>query len=136
MRLSDVPSMGVVSLSLAAVAITFAPIAWWVRPAHAPPASATAAIIGLAVICTALAFVLFFALIDAIGPARATLITFVNPAVAVALGAIVLGEQITLATVGGFCLVVTGCWLAARPGTAVEPQLMSPFPEARTVPRT
>ena len=136
LRLSDVPSMGVVALSLAAVAITFAPIAWWVRPVHAPPASAWAAIIGLAVICTAIAFVLFFALIDNIGPARATLITFVNPAVAVALGAIVLGEQITLATMGGFCLVVTGCWLAARPRAAVETQLVPPSPAATTVPRT
>jgi drug/metabolite transporter (DMT)-like permease len=118
-RLSDVPSMGVVALSLTAVAITFAPIAWWVRPADAPPVNAWAAIIALAAICTALAFIVFFLLIDAVGPARATLITFVNPAVAVALGAIVLDEKITLATIGGFCLVVTGCWLATRPQAAV-----------------
>jgi drug/metabolite transporter (DMT)-like permease len=119
LRLSDVPSMGVVSLSLAAVALAFAPIAWLARPTEPPPASTWAAIIALAVICTALAFVLFFALIDDIGPARATLITFVNPAVAVVLGAIVLDEKITVATLAGFCLVVAGCWLATRPQAAV-----------------
>ena len=64
--------------------------------------------------CTGLAFVLFFALIAEIGPTRATLITFANPAIAVVLGALVLDERITLATIGGFVLVITGCWLATR----------------------
>jgi drug/metabolite transporter (DMT)-like permease len=118
-RLSDVPSMGVVAVALAAVAVVFAPLAWWTRPAHVPPLDACAAIVGLAVICTAIAFVLFFSLISDVGPARATLITFVNPAVAVILGAIVLDESITGATIGGFCLVVAGCWLATRPHAAV-----------------
>jgi threonine/homoserine efflux transporter RhtA len=51
-----------------------------------------------------------------VGPTRATLITFVNPAVAVVLGAIVLGERITLATLGGFVLVLGGCYLATSIG--------------------
>jgi len=118
-RLASVPSMGVVSVSLAAVAIVFAPLAWFTRPAQVPPLDAWAAVLGLAAICTALAFIVFFALIDDVGPARATLITFVNPAVAVVLGAVVLDEPITLATIGGFLLVVTGCWLATRPHEAV-----------------
>jgi drug/metabolite transporter (DMT)-like permease len=113
-RLADVPSIGVVSVSLAAVAIVVAPLAWLARPSHAPPASAWAAVFGLAAVCTGLAFVLFFALIAEIGPTRATLITFANPAIAVVLGAVVLDESITLATVGGFVLVITGCWLATR----------------------
>jgi drug/metabolite transporter (DMT)-like permease len=71
-------------------------------------------VFGLAAVCTGLAFVLFFALIAEIGPTRATLITFANPAIAVVLGALVLDESITLATVGGFVLVITGCWLATR----------------------
>ena len=74
------------------------------------------AMLGLAVVCTGIAFVVFFALIAEVGPARATLITFVNPAVAVVLGAVVLDESITAATIGGFVLVLTGCWLATRPG--------------------
>ena len=42
------------------------------------------------------------------------MITFANPAIAVVLGALVLDESITLATVSGFVLVITGCWLATR----------------------
>ncbi len=50
--------------------------------------------LALAVVCTALAFVLFFALIAATGPARATVITYVNPAVAVLCGVAFLGEDL------------------------------------------
>jgi drug/metabolite transporter (DMT)-like permease len=113
-RLADVPSIGVVAVSVAAVAIVVAPLAWLARPAHTPPASALSAVVALAAVCTGLAFVIFFELIAEIGPTRATLITFANPAVAVVLGAIVLDESITLATIGGFVLVITGCWLATR----------------------
>jgi drug/metabolite transporter (DMT)-like permease len=115
-RLRDVPTLGVVAVSLAAVAIAIAPPAWLARPADTPPAGAWWAILGLAVVCTGLAFVVFFALIEEIGPTRATLITFANPAVAVILGAIVLDEDITLATIGGFVLVLGGCVLATRAG--------------------
>ena len=114
--LAGVPSIGVVSVSLAAVANVVAPLA---RPTHAPPASAWSAVLGLAAVCTGLAFVVFFALIAEIGPTRATLITFANPAVAVVLGALVLDESITFATIGGFVLVITGCWLATRAHTPV-----------------
>lgn len=120
-RLSDVPSLGVISLSLAAVAIIYAPIAAWSWPAATPPADALFSVLGLALVCTALAFVVFFRLLDEIGPPRALLITFVNPVVAVALGALFLDEVITIATVGGTVLVLTGCWLATRPAPITAP---------------
>ncbi len=113
-RLSHVPDLGVVAVSLSAVAILYAPVAWFTRPDEAPPADAWGAVLALAFLCTALAFVVFFRLIAEVGPARATLITFINPAVAVIVGAIVLDEEITAVTVGGFALVLTGCWLATR----------------------
>jgi drug/metabolite transporter (DMT)-like permease len=118
-RLGDVSGLAVAAVSLAAVAILVAPLAWFARPAHIPPANTLWAVLGLAVVCTGIAFIVFFALIGEIGPARATLITFVNPAVAVVLGAVVLDEKITAATIGGFVLVLTGCFLATRPGTFV-----------------
>jgi len=65
-------------------------------------------------VCTALAFVLFFALIAGIGPARATVITYVNPAVAVLLGVVVLGESVTTGMIVGFPLILAGSFLAAR----------------------
>jgi drug/metabolite transporter (DMT)-like permease len=114
-RLDGVPGLGIAALAVASVAIEVAPLAWIDRPASAPPANTWWAIIGLAVLCTAIAFVTFFALIGEVGPTHATLITFANPAVAVVLGALVLGEHITLATVGGFVLVLSGCYLATRP---------------------
>ena len=120
-RLAAVPDIGVVAVSLAAVAIVYAPIAWVTRPADSPPIEAWAAIAALAVFCTAIAFVIFFRLLAAVGPARATLITFINPAVAVAIGAVVLDEQVTLATAGGFVLVISGCWFATRHGPEVIP---------------
>ncbi|HVJ95493.1 MAG TPA: EamA family transporter [Acidimicrobiia bacterium] len=120
-RLADVPSLGVVALSLCVAAVVVAPLAWLDRPDAVPPADALWSIVGLALICSALAFIVFFALIEAIGPDRATLITFVNPAVAVLLGAVFLDEAITAATVGGFVLVLAGCWLATRPAVNAEP---------------
>jgi drug/metabolite transporter (DMT)-like permease len=64
------------------------------------------------VICTAVAFLVFFALIAEVGPARATVITYVNPAVALLLGVIVLDESFTVATGVGFALILLGSVLA------------------------
>ena len=78
-------------------------------------ASTVLAVLGLSLICTGLAFIVFFRLIDEVGPARAGLITFANPVVAVALGTVFLDEALTIATGIGFMLVIAGCWLATRP---------------------
>ncbi len=114
-RLADVPSSGVIAVSLALVTVIYAPIAAVSLPSHMPRGTVILAVLGLAFICTGLAFVVFFRLIDEAGPARAGLITFVNPVVAVALGAVFLDELITVATIIGFVLVLAGCWLATRP---------------------
>ena len=121
-RLADVPDLGVVALSLSAVALVYAPIALATWPDEAPPARAWLAVVALGVLCTAIAFVVFFRLIAAVGPTRSTLITFVNPAVAVAVGAIFLDEEITATTLAGFALVLAGCWLATRHGPEVVPE--------------
>jgi drug/metabolite transporter (DMT)-like permease len=76
-------------------------------------------VIGLAVLCTALAFILFLALIAEVGPVRATVITYVNPAVAAILGVSILGEKITAGMGVGFVLVLTGCFLATGRNRAV-----------------
>jgi drug/metabolite transporter (DMT)-like permease len=69
----------------------------------------------LAIVCTAAAFVLFLLLITEIGPGRATAITYVNPVVAVALGAVVLGEPLTVSTVVAGLVVLLGTVLVTRP---------------------
>jgi drug/metabolite transporter (DMT)-like permease len=87
-------------------------------------ATGVASIVVLGLVCTALAFVVFFALIAEIGPARATVITYVNPAIAVGLGLLLLNEQFTAGMGIGFPLILIGSVLAAsigRPATAVAP---------------
>jgi drug/metabolite transporter (DMT)-like permease len=72
----------------------------------------------LGVLCTAAALLLYFALIVEAGPSRAAVVTYLNPAVAVALGVVVLGEPLTGAIIAGFLLIVAGSWLSTRPPAA------------------
>jgi drug/metabolite transporter (DMT)-like permease len=118
-KLSDVPAIGVIALSLGAVALLYAPIAGVSATSNHPSLKSVSAVVVLALVCTGLAFVVFFKLLDEIGPARAPLITFANPVVAVAFGAVLLDEAVTVATLVGFVLVMTGCWLATRPAPVV-----------------
>jgi drug/metabolite transporter (DMT)-like permease len=69
----------------------------------------------LAVVCTVLAFVLFFALIREVGPARSTVITYINPLVAVLLGVAFLGEAFTLGIAIGMPLILLGSVLGTAP---------------------
>ncbi len=115
-KLSGVPPLGMTAACLAFAAVVYAPFAAITWPSAMPAGKVLAALFGLAVICTAVAFVLFFALIAEAGPARATVITYVNPAVAVALGVLVLGEQLTASMAAAFVLILAGSVLATRAG--------------------
>jgi len=118
-KLGDLPALGVTAACLAAAAVAYAPAAALTWPPVLPSARVLAALAGLGVLCTAIAFVLFFQLIAEAGPARATVITYVNPAVAVALGVSVLGEPLTPAIAAAFVLILTGSVLATRSGLPV-----------------
>ena len=121
--LEDLPSFGVIAVSLAITAAAVAPIAAFELPSSMPSTHVIASILGLALVCTALAFVLFFELIAEVGPVRSTVITYVNPAVAALLGVVVLNEQFTAGMAVGFVLVLTGSALATgvvRQRVAVE----------------
>lgn len=120
-KLADVPSFGVIALSLGVVALIYTPIAGVSLADNHATAKSVLAMLALAIVCTGLAFVVFFKLLDEIGPARAPLITFANSAVAVALGAVILDETVTLATLAGFVLVTGGCWLATRAAPPTTP---------------
>jgi drug/metabolite transporter (DMT)-like permease len=114
--MSDLPGIGVVAVSLAAAAVIYVPFvfatsAW---PTAWPSTPVIVSIVVLAVVCSALAFVLMVALIGEIGPVKATAITYVNPAVAIAAGVLVLGERITVWTIVGFVLVLSGSYLVTR----------------------
>ena len=120
-RLAEAPSLAVISLALGFNALLYAPIAWVQRPTTTVPAEAWWSIVVLGILCTAIAFLIFFALVKEVGPSRMTVITFLNPAVAVILGVIVLSEPVTLGLILGFPLVLLGSYLATRPDRAREP---------------
>lgn len=112
-RLADLPAVGVTTASLALTTVVWAAPAAVSLPSHVS-GDVVASMVGLAVVCTAAAFVIFFALIAEVGPTRATVITYVNPAVAILLGVVVLGEHFTLGMAIGFPLVIAGSILATR----------------------
>jgi drug/metabolite transporter (DMT)-like permease len=91
--------------------VAYAPFAI-ARPPHHVTGKVVAATITLALVCTALAFIIFFALIADVGPTRAVVITYVNPAIALALGVTLLGEHVTRGMAVGFPLVLLGSVLA------------------------
>jgi drug/metabolite transporter (DMT)-like permease len=112
--LGELPSVGVIAVSLLACSIVYAPIAALQWPHAMPSISVFASVIVLAVVCSAIGFLLFFALVGEIGPVRATVITYINPVVAAVLGVIVLRERFTAGMAVGFVLVVLGSTLATR----------------------
>ncbi|MGH2861890.1 MAG: DMT family transporter [Solirubrobacteraceae bacterium] len=109
--LSDLPSLGVIAGSLTVAAVAYAPVAAFEIPKHMR-ADVILSVAGLGVVCTALAFLIFFALIAEVGPVRATVITYVNPAVAAILGVALLGERVTAGMGVGFVLVLAGSVIA------------------------
>lgn len=114
--MSDLPGVGIVAVSLAATAVIYVPFvlftgAW---PTAWPSEVVIVSIVVLAVVCSALAFLLMVALVAEIGPVKATAITYVNPAVAILAGAVVLGERVTVWTIVGFVLVLAGSYLVTR----------------------
>jgi drug/metabolite transporter (DMT)-like permease len=123
--LGDVPRLGVAAVSLAVCSLGFAPVATVHLAETSPSGRAVLAVAVLGIVCTAVAFVLFFELIAELGPVKATVITYVNPAVAVILGVAFLDERFGLATAVGFVLVLGGSFLATSPRPA-RPAFASP----------
>jgi len=113
-RLAGVSGEGVIAASLGVTALAYAPFGLTRLPDAPLSANALIALGLLAIICTALAFQVFFALIAEVGPSRATVITYFNPAVALVLGVALLGEPFTVGIAIGFALILLGSLLATR----------------------
>ena len=111
-RLSDVDPLGPVAASVGIAALLVTPFALASLPDSVPSADTFASIAVLGLLCSALAFLLFFRLIAEIGPGRATVITYINPVVALALGVAVLDESVTAGVVVGLLLILAGSWLS------------------------
>jgi drug/metabolite transporter (DMT)-like permease len=121
--LSDAPTFGVVAATTSVATVLLAPFALVHLPATAPSASVWVSMAGLGTICTAVAFVAYFALVTEAGPGRATVITYINPAVAVVLGVWLLGEPLTATVAAGFLLIIAGSWLST--GGTLPPRLLA-----------
>jgi drug/metabolite transporter (DMT)-like permease len=123
-RLGPVDPRALMAVSLSIAAVILTPAALLDPPSSAPPTEALAAIVVLGLLCTAAAFVLFSVLIAEVGPGRATVITYVAPVVAVALGVSVLGERPGPGAVAGLLLILAGSWLSTDgrlpPGVALR----------------
>jgi drug/metabolite transporter (DMT)-like permease len=126
--LSSLPAVSVTAAALALCAVVYAPLAAFQWPRTIPSVEVLGSVAVLALLCSAVGFLVFFALIAEIGPVRATVITYINPAVAAVVGILVLHESFTIGMGIGFILVLAGSTLATRrarvgPGGLVEQPL-------------
>jgi drug/metabolite transporter (DMT)-like permease len=110
----DMDSFGPVAASLAVSSIVLLPFALYTFPTHMPSTLALSSIGVLGAICTALAMMLLFFLIGQAGASRASVITYINPAVATLLGVTLLHERLGIGGVTAFVLILLGSWLATR----------------------
>jgi drug/metabolite transporter (DMT)-like permease len=111
-RLGGVDGRAAMGASLGVASMILAPLAAVSWPARAPTGGAVAAVAALGVLCTAIAFLILPILIVEAGPGRATVITYINPLVAVVLGVTLLGERPGAGAVAGLLLILAGSWLS------------------------
>jgi drug/metabolite transporter (DMT)-like permease len=135
-RLGGLDPRATMGVSLAISSILLAAPAAIDRPHAAPTIGAIGAVVFLGLVCTAAAFVIFTVLISEAGTSRATVITYINPVVALALGVAVLGERPGTGAVAGLLLILAGSWLSTdgRLPPALRPLLARP--SGRATPRS
>jgi drug/metabolite transporter (DMT)-like permease len=110
--IAALPSLGVVTVECLTATIVLLPLAVTRLPSKIPDLEVIASLLVLGLICTALAYLIFFALVAEVGASRGTVITYVNPAVSVLLGVTLLGEPLNAAIIVGFLLIILGSWLS------------------------
>lgn len=113
--MQGLPGTGIMAIGVTLTTVVYAPVvgathSW---PSAWPSASVIVSVVLLAVVCSAGGFTMIAALVAEVGPVRATTVTYVNPAVALIAGAVVLGEPVTGWAVAGFALILAGCYLVA-----------------------
>lgn len=110
--IASLPRLGVVTIACCTSTIVLLPLAVTHLPSRLPSFSVFASLVVLGLVCTALAYLAYFALIIEVGASRATVITYLNPVVSVFLGVIVLGEPLNAPIIIGFLLIIAGSWLS------------------------
>jgi drug/metabolite transporter (DMT)-like permease len=126
-RLQDIPSLGVVAASLILTSVIYV-VPAMLRLPSSVSAETVGAVATLSFVCTAVAFLVFFALILEVGPSRATVITYINPLVAVLLGVVLLGEPFTAGIAVGLPLIILGSLLGTAPSLRAARAREAPAP--------
>jgi drug/metabolite transporter (DMT)-like permease len=114
--LTGVPPMALATGSQISAAVVLLPLMWGHWPATPPSAGAWGAVVALALLCTGVAYVLYFRLIAHIGATNALSVTFLIPAFAIGWGGLFLGEAVNAAMLGACAVIlvgtslVTGLW--------------------------
>ena len=111
-RLNGLDPRASMGASMAIVSLLLAPLLALDPPRRVPGPGAISAMVVLGLLCTAAAFVIFAVLIREAGTSRATVITYVNPMIAVALGVALLGERPGAGAIAGLLLILAGSWLS------------------------
>ena len=110
--LVELPRIAVAAAECSITTMLLLPFVVSRLPSKLPSLDVLASLLLLGLICTALALPTFFALIAEVGASRGTVITYVNPAVAVLLGVTILQEPVSIATIAGFLLIIAGSWIS------------------------
>jgi drug/metabolite transporter (DMT)-like permease len=113
-HLSSLDSIGPLTASLLVASLVLFVPAMLELPISMPSSLALASVAILAFVCTAVAMLLMFYLVQHAGASRATVITYINPAVAALLGVLVLHEKLGVGGIIAFVLILLGSWLATR----------------------
>jgi drug/metabolite transporter (DMT)-like permease len=108
-------------ISVTVAGVLILPVGIATTPGHSPDLGSTAALVVLGVVGTAIAFVIYYELINGIGAARAALVSYLAPGVALFYGAVFRDEQITVAAIAGLVLILGGVAIASRPKRVREP---------------
>ena len=111
-HLGGLPSLVTATGSQIGASIALALPAWWLWPEQAPGAVAWGAVLVVGLVCTAMAYILYFRMIEHAGPGRALTVTFLIPVFAVFYGAVFLGETVTPWMLGCGVVIVSGTALS------------------------
>ncbi|GLV58350.1 membrane protein [Dictyobacter sp. S3.2.2.5] len=128
--LAELPRVTVAAGECSVTTIVLLPLILTRLPGSVPSPGVLLSLLILGVICTALALPTFFALVTEVGVSRSTVITYVNPAVSVLLGVLILGEPLTIATIAGFLLIILGSWVSTTGAIPFLTVRKAPQPEA------
>jgi drug/metabolite transporter (DMT)-like permease len=124
--LTGVPPLANAAGSQLGAALCLALPTVWLWPAQAPGLRAWAAIAAIAVLCTGIAYILYFRLIQHAGPSRALAVTFITPVFAVLYGVLFLGERVTGWMLGCAVVIVCGTLLSTGLIRTRRPGILKP----------